>query len=87
MNEKDKKLAHEVAWARAKDNCVNGLEDRIYAALTTVRKEAREAAFKDAIAAARAHQAAVRDRHYGVVTLVIEAIEAAANTAEGGGDG
>lgn len=47
--------------------------------LATVRKAEREAAFKEALVALRAHQQAVRDRHYGVLTLAIESVEAAAN--------
>ena len=66
--------------------------ERLLAALTTVRKEAREAAFRDAANAVRAKAKYLgqSDRQVAAQQVngclrAIDAIEAAANTEEGAG--
>lgn len=81
-NDKDKATAKRVI-KRYLDNDTNDfqLENEFIAALTTVREEAREAAFRDAVAVIMKRGEII---HRG---NLVKAIEAAANDAEGAGDG
>lgn len=94
MNEKDKTLTYasqiiggDIEISRAG---FESLQQRIVTALTTVRKEARAAAFKDAARIAGDFKRLDQDslwQLYKTLTLEVALTQAAANTEEGGGDG